>query len=254
MQELTTPTPSQTELDAVDQVSALLMGEPEKEQEPEPVDNSDAPEPEKEEAEAPPDAPEKAEVDYGMQVPITGGEPVTLGELKDAWQDRQAAKLELIERENAVTRGMEQANALFNYIGNLPPDVVELAGRQAEMDKAEQLGILHRTIPETRTPEGAEAIKQSLYALSAEYDTPVRAIDEIKHAGVIRMLRDYVALKASIKAARDNVKPLRSDNPTARPSAPAAPSSDLQRAIARAKQTGSKQDAADAIDQLLRSA
>lgn len=248
MQDLNIQTPS-VETDELAAVSALLSGEePAQSGDAHVPESADTPETEQVEAE-----PERADIDYGMKVPISGGDPVTLGELKDAWQSQQTAKLELIERENAIMREREQANLLLSYIEDLPPQVVEAAKSKAVHDYQQQLAILHEAVPESRTPEGSKLMKEAIYRLADEYSVPHQAIDQVKDAVTIKMMYDFARLKDAVKAAKSNVKPLRADQPKA--AAAAKPNlSDTQRAIERARQTGSKQDAAAAVEQLIRSA
>lgn len=254
MQDSNTQTPSQSDLDEIAGVEALLSGEPEKAPEPvaQEAANPEAAAPEKEEGDG--NAPEKEQIDYELLVPITGGEPVKLGELKDAWQNQQSTKLELIERENAVVREREQANLLLSYIDQLPPHVVEAAKERAVVDFQRELAILHEAIPEARTPEGAKAMKESIYRLADEYGVPKQAIDQIKNAVTVKMMYDFARLKDSIKAAKANVKPLRSESANGRPGVPASSKSDIQGKIDRAKQTRNSADETAAVDALLRSA
>lgn len=254
MLDSNTQTPSQADLDEIAGVEALLSGEPEKAPEPAATEAAtpEADAPEKEEGAG--DAPEKEQIDYELLVPITGGEPVKLGELKDAWQNQQAAKLDLIERENAVVREREQANLLLSYIDQLPPHVVEAAKERAVVDYQRELAILHEAIPEARTPEGAKAMKESIYRLADEYGVPKQAIDQIKNAVTVKMMYDFARLKDSIKAAKANVKPLRAESANGRPGVPASSKSDIQGKIDRAKQTRNSADETAAVDALLRSA
>ena len=246
--------PVSEELEAV---MSLLAGEPEKAETPVP-EKAETPadevtaEPEKEEVAAE-DAPEKDAIDYGMQVPITGGEPVTLGELKDLYQNQNAAKLELIERENSVLRQLEKSSMLLQYVDQLPDHIKQAAQQQAVVDYQAQMSILMDTIPEARTPEGAQAMRTAIYGLAAEYGVARRDVDQIKNAVTIKVMHDFARLKAGIKAAKDNVKPLRSTDP--KPvQGRATPTSELSQLTAQAKRTRNPQDEANAVAALLRSA
>ena len=236
-------------------VMSLLSGEPEKAETPAP-EKDETPEAvtaEPEKAEDGNDAPEKDAIDYGMQVPITGGEPVTLGELKDLYQNQNAAKLELIERENSVLRQLEKSSMLLQYVDQLPDHIKQAAQQQAVVDYQQQMSILMDTIPEARTPEGAQAMRAAIYGLAAEYGVARRDVDQIKNAVTIKMMHDFARLKAGIKAAKDNVKPLRSTDPKAAQGV-VKPTSELQQLTAQAKRTRNPQDEAAAVAALLRSA
>ena len=263
---INTQQPDMPVSEEIEAVMSLLSGEPEKAETPAP-EKDETPEavtaePEKEEVAAE-DAPEKAEdgndapekdaIDYGMQVPITGGEPVTLGELKDLYQNQQAAKLELIERENTMFRAVEQSSELLNYVAQLPPQVVQAAQANIANEHRKQAGILSEILPEVRTDAGVKAVRDALLELGAEYNLQPHDIDQIKNAVTIKMMHDFARLKAGIKAAKENVKPLRSTDP--KPVAGVVkPTSELQQLTAQAKRTRNPQDEANAVAALLRSA
>jgi len=241
--------------DELQQIMGLLSGEPEKAEvtaEPEKVEPAgDEPPPEKEEATAEEQA-EEAKLDYGMKVPITGSEPVTLGELKDAWQNRQTAMLEITDRENAVLRETEKAQTLLSYIDQLPPHIADAAKAQAATDYQREMQALVTILPEAKTTEGIRHIRDGLYALAEEYGLSKRDVDGVKHAVTIKMMHDFARLKQSIREAKQNVKPLRSDTPKA---AQASINTNATQAlIAKAKQSRNVSDEVAAIDALLRSA
>jgi organic radical activating enzyme len=224
-------------------------GEPEKAQEPTP-DTVQEQEPEK--AEEPVKVAEKPDtLDYSIKVPITGGEPVTLGELKDAYQSTQAATLELVERENKVMSQLEKAQTLLSYISELPPHIVEAAKAEVTQDYESQMTKLGNILPDVKTAEGTRQVRAALYTLGEEYGIPNRVVDGIKDALTIKMMYDYARLKQSVKAARDNVKPLRSESPRA---GSASKQSETDLLISKAKTTRSDADQLKAIDALLRSA
>jgi len=255
MQESNTQ-PVIDETEAVEQLLNPTPAEPEKAEEPAAPEKGEAGDanadtPEKGEG-SDAEAPEKDGLDYGMKVPITGGDPVTLGDLKDAYQSQKSSQLELIERENSILRDREQANMLLSYVADLPEHVKQAAAQQAVVDYRQQMAILTEAIPEARTPEGAAHMKDVIYALTAEYGVARRDVDQIKNAVTVKMLYDFARLRADIKAARANVKPLRSETPKATQAAQQT-SNPVQRAIDRAKQTRNSGDETAAIDALLRS-
>jgi small-conductance mechanosensitive channel len=243
MPDLNEPTPS---TDEIEQITSLLSGE-------EPEKAPEAAEPEKEEEAATEEAAEESALDYGMEVPMTNGEKVTLGKLKDAWQARDTAMLEMTERENSVLRETEKAVQLLQYVEQLPPELRAQAAKQADLDYQREMKTLATILPEATKPEGAAEIREGLYALADEYGLPRGSVDQIKSAVTIKMMWDFARLKASIKAAKANVKPLRADSPKAVAGVPAS-KSDLQAAIDKAKHSRNTQDEAKAIDALLRSA
>lgn len=249
MQDLDTTTPSQT--DTVDAVSALLMGqdEPAPEQETEPVQEQAA-EPEKAE-EGSTDEPEKVEIDYGMKVPITGGEPVTLGELKDAWQNKQAALLEVQDRENAILRKSQDIEQLMSFMDQLPPGAVELAKQRREAMYAQELPKLAAAIPGINTAEGAREVVSIMAEAAKDYGISEDELRMVMDSRYIKWMYDAARQAKAIREAKQNVKPLRSDQPKAQS---AAKSSEIELLTAKAKRSRNTVDEARAVDALLRSA
>jgi hypothetical protein len=239
------PTESVVKLSELEQVEGLLSGQG--------TDGESQAEPQ---AEMPNDAPKEAErpgIDYEVEIPMADGEKVKLGALKDFYQGQATAKLELIERENQVLKVKEEAEYLLSYIEQLPPEVRARAEQQAVYDYQREMKLLKDAIPEVQTKEGGARVKESIYALAKEYGIDPHRIDQIKDHVTVKVLYDFARLKASIKEAKANVKPLRS--PDARPTqASKQTPNELQAKIARAKQTRNSVDEVQAIDALLRSA
>jgi hypothetical protein len=86
--------------------------------------------------------------------------------------------------------------------------------------------------------------------LAAEYGVPQRTIDSISDAVTIKMMHDYAKLKAAVKAAKADVKPLRSDSPKAQRTS-ATPISAQDKLMQQAK-IGSQSDKLAAISALIR--
>lgn len=241
----TNVTPEAASIDPLDQIDALFnsleTGSPAG------GDGGDTEQPEPETADA--EQPEKAAIDYSAEVPMADGSKVKLGELKDYWQQQQQHVADLIERENQTLVQQEHAELLLSYVQDLPPHVRQAALQQAQEDYTSGLQRLQSMIPETKTDAGMIRVKESIHGLVSEYGVNPRWADKITDPVAIKMLHDYARLKASIKAAKDNVKPLRSDAPKGkRPGAEDATAA----AVQRAKLSNSQDDKLAAIDKLLR--
>jgi hypothetical protein len=256
MQDSDTTIPQAT-ASQVDQIAALLMGEPEPpKKEPAPVsaempdDGAQATEAEKPEAVAP-DAPEKDAVDYGMQVPITGGEPVTLGVLKDHYQNHQAAMLEVQDRENVILRKSQDIEQLMSFLDELPPAAVELAKARRQAVYAAEMPKLAAAIPGINTAEGAREVVKVMAEAAKDYGISEDELRMVMDSRYIKWMYDAARQTKAIREARNNVKPLRSDQPKAQH---AAATSELSALTAKAKQTGKAQDVDQALAALLRSA
>ena len=251
MQDLNTetlspePTESVSKLSEIEQVEGLLSGKGAE------VEESAAPQ-----AEMPKEqeAPEKAAIDYEVEIPLADGQKVKLGELKDFYQGQATAKLELIERENQVMKVKEEAEYLLSYVENLPPEVRAKAERDAIVDYQREMKLLRDAIPEVSTKEGGDRVKSAIYDLmEKDYNVSRHRVDQIKDHLTVKVLYDFARLKASIKDARANVKPLRTNDARATQAVKQTPN-ELAAKIARAKQTRNSVDEVQAIDALLRSA
>jgi len=243
--------------DETEAIAALLSpsAEPEKAEA--------TPEPEKEQAGADPAAepekdepaaevePEKA-IDYGMKIPITGAEPVTLGELKDLWQNQAQAKLDLIEERNEFVRTKVQSEILINFMESLPPQMIQLAQQRAAESYQKQMQNLADRVPEVKQQAGLDALRQDLVSLAKEYAAPPEEVGSVQFAWAIHMMRDLARYKQAIKDAKATVRPIRSETPRAAQAVPQQ-TNPIQKAIDRAKQSRNSSDEAAAVDAILRS-
>lgn len=213
----------------LDQIEAILNGTAEM-----PEQQADAPE--TEEAAA---APEKA-IDYELDIPMPdGAEPVKLGALKDFYQQASQHKLSMIEAEQALATKRAEAETLLSYVQHMPPEVQRLAMEQQREDFNQNMARLNELLPETKSEAGLHRLKDQVVGLVKEYGKSAAWVDRIMDADSLKMLRDFAELKATIKAAKDNVKPLRTDQ--------TRPAANAKKAAPRPN------DKWAAIDQVLRS-
>jgi len=231
-------------INETDQITDLLSGKPEKEEATDPA-------PEKEQdAEPETDESEDAKIDYGMKVPMPGGaEPVTLGELKDAYQEKQDLTLDLTDRENRLAIEYDKVKDLAQMADSLDPEARERLQVHAQQEFEKEQVKLANIMPELSTPEGVKAVREDLYQLGSEYGVSNDQIDQVKDAVTIKMMHDYAKLRKSIKAAKETVKPLKNANVKAGKGRSNV--SNIDAAITKAKQTGSHQDQTAAIDALI---
>lgn len=255
-------------------VDALLRGEEPKPAEkpgakPEPVKDA-APEAKNEsEAETPPATPEpgreaekgdkqsekaegegeqpdpEAEKFYAQEVKLSNGQTMTVGELKDMAQEFDSRTLSLIERETAVVKQYHELQEMAGYL-NLPEGVKEAIAQQQAAYLSGQHDLMLKAIPEWTDRAAFEKGRAAIHELGQEYGVDLSRVTDHK---VVKMLHDYARLKAAVKQARENVKPIRTPEPKGKP---AVRTSATQTAIDRAKQTGSEADKTRAVEALLR--
>lgn len=253
------PEPTESE---IEQVEALLSGKPLKSQEKAPeTGQDDAPggdaaaddgteeeeEPDDEGAEGEePDAEAKAF--YAQSVKLSNGETMTVGALKDLAQDWNAKQVELIERENGVMKQRNELEEIGQYL-QLPPEVRERIEHQQREYLSQQHNQMLAAIPEFKDQASFEKGRVAIFDLGAEYGVDLSRVTDHR---VVKMLHDFARLKVGIKAAKDNVKQIRTPEPKAKQRAPQGRQSELNNAIERAKATGSAGDIDRAVGQLLK--
>jgi len=243
VEELLTEPDTSPQRDALEQVNDILLGkEPEGVAVEEPVgdDNTEAAAQEVETPEG---------VDYALEVPMTDGTKVKLGELKDHYQQYQTHVMEVQERENALMQKYEEVNQLAQY-AQLPPERLASIQQQQQRYLEQQHQLMLETMPDLKDKATFDTTKAAIYELAKEYGVE-DVIGQVTNHKVVKMLRDYATLRKSIKAAKDNVKPLRSAEPRSK-NAPVGKPDAAAMAAQRATQTGSKQDQIAAISALLK--
>ena len=248
IEDLLTEEPDTGPGDTLDQIDDLLSGKepkaPEGEQAAEPTGDSETEEEGTEEAqEEIPDG-----VDYDLVVPISNGEPVTLGQLKDAYQDQQRITLEVQERENAIMAQMNELQEMSQHV-QLPPERLAAIKQRQEQYLMQEHGRMLEAIPEFKDQAAFSEAKKAIDALAADYGIS-EEVGKIANHKIVKLLNDFAKLRQGIRAAKDNVKPLRGKDPKARNKAAGKPNP-AALAAQKAKQTGSKSDQLAAIDALL---
>jgi len=230
--------------DALEQVTELLQ--PEGVAATEPVGDDDTDE---ETLEAEPEAEVPDGVDYSAEIPMSDGSRVKLGELKDHYQAHQKHTLELQERENALMNQMNELSAVSQHVQLPPEQLAVIKGRQEEHLKREHQRMLD-VIPEFRDQTAFTEAKKGIESLAAEYGIQ-DAVAQIADHRIVKLLNDFARLRSGIKAAKDNVKPLRSKDPKAQNRA-AGKIDPAQQAAQRAAQTGRRADQISAVSALLK--
>ena len=141
---------------------------------------------------------------------------------------------------------------LLSYVEELPPHIRERAIARAAASIEKESSMLYEAVPEARTAEGSAKMKESIYALTDEYGVSRALVARIVDHKTVKMLYDFARLKESVKSARANVKPIRSNDPAATAKVKGSDTTDLSARIAKAKQTRNSVDEALAVDALLK--
>lgn len=160
---------------------------------------------------------EKSGIDYDQKIPMPNGESVSIGELKDAWQQQTDKTLEFIERENALKSEMSLLHSVAESLEGLPAEQKQqlIESRKAEVDRENKLVM--QVIPEWSNPETLKADYQNIMDLAASYG----AVDSVKAVfdhKLVNILNDYAKIRASIKKSR--IRPKKTLKPAGKPAKP----------------------------------
>lgn len=192
--------------------------------------------------------PEPDGIDYSQKIPMSNGEPLTLGELKDFYQQHDQKVLELIERENKVMSQYDELQQMTQYL-NLPPEAREQIQQRQTAYLQEQHGLMLQAIPEWKDQSAFEKGRAAIFDLGKEYGVDLSRVTDHK---VVKMLRDFATLKSAIKSAKASVRQVKQPEPKAVQARNPGGNGQLDQAIATAKRTGNSADQSRAVDMLLR--
>ena len=149
---------------------------------------------------------------YELEVPITGDEAVSLGELKDNWKQygpAQEYQKQLHDERQNFEKQVLQTRAELNEIMNLIPETVrgdiiaKARNRQQHFVKEQETAVLE-AIPEWQDADQRAKDRANLVEDGAEYGFSEQEITYTQDARTLRMLRDFSVMKrelASLKAA-----------------------------------------------------
>jgi hypothetical protein len=237
----------QSEVDQITELLAAPSPEPEGVEVDEPVreDDTDQEEAAQEEA-VEVEIPDT--VDYKAEIPMSDGSKVSLGELKDHYQDQQGKILEMQERENAIAAQMNEVQEMAQY-AQLPPEKVEQIRQEKQRYMSNQHEMMLKTMPELNDQAQFTAAKTRMFELAKEYGV-VEEVGNWSNHKLIKLLNDHAKLREGIKSATSNVKPLRKREPTAKTKS-VGKVNKVDALAKQARQSGSKGDQIAAIEALL---
>jgi hypothetical protein len=193
-------------------------------------------------------------VDYKQKIPLGDGRSITLGELKDAYQDSAARELEVQERETKMIEQSVEMQRILKYFDCMPPQLRYRAAQDIDDHvRRESEGVMD-VIPSWRheSARAADTILiqelASSYGMRAEIEAELRFPTDRR---IVKMVRDFARLRAHVKQARakaelapkpsSQIKPVRNDGAGERVA-------NLQQ---RAKTTRNASDQLKAVEALL---
>jgi len=189
-------------------------------------------------------------LDYTVKVPLASGEDITLGQMKDYYQDAKRSELQRIDATNEANKRLQEARELSQYYDVLPPHVKQQLQEQQQAHIRDEFTRLLEVIPAWSSAASFTAGKDAVYALADAYglkDDVSRVVDH----RVIKLLHDFHTLRDSIKRAKESVQPIRSKTTPGKPHKQPSNQDKQDQLITRAKQSNSMSDKLSAIDSLI---
>lgn len=193
-------------------------------------------------------------VDYKQKIPLGEGRSVTLGELKDFYQQSSARELEVQERETKMIEQSVEMHRILKYFDSMPPQLRFRAAQDIDDHiRRESEGVMD-VIPSWQHESARAADTVLIQELAATYGMSAEVAAELRFPTdrrIVKMLRDFARLRAHVKQARakaelapkpsSRIKPVRNDGAGER-------SANLQQ---RAKATRNASDQLKAVEALL---
>jgi hypothetical protein len=250
MQELTTPLEATSE--QLQAVTDLLLGKTAEKPTPETVNQATEEVQTEEPATPDPVEPEKEIIDYEKEIPLSTGEKVKLGALKDAYQAQHTKTLEMTERENRLMRQQDEIERLAAHMGSLPPELVAKSQAEIQQQLQREHHLMLEAIPAWKDKGQFDLGRGAIHALATEYGAE-KLVSQVTDHRIVKMLNDFAQLKAAIKASGAAIKPLRSSEPSAKVQPIRGASQEVDSLINRAKASKSQSDQVAAINALFRS-
>lgn len=190
-------------------------------------------------------------IDYTLEVPMTDGTKLSLGALKDHYQDYAAKVDALTTRENGVMQQINEAQELLAMTRAVPAHLKEKVQQDQQHYLESQHNLMLQVMPDMVDAAVFNQVKADIFALAKEYGV-TDVVGQVADHRVVKMLRDFAHLRQQLRTVKDNVKPIRNDEPKGKAAAKSNQAVNTQNAIANAKKSGTHGAQVAAIDMLLR--
>ena len=180
---------------------------------------------------------------YKVKIPMSNGEVMSLGQLKDAVQsglDVDSRTQELtqkqIEYENQRLKERAEVTALLSKVQHaITPEMVEQTRAERDQLIARERQALLEAVPEWRDAETYTRDRTALVEFVGEYGVSEAEFSNVTDHRLVKLLRDAHKLKQALSSANAEAKKLRSVPKGAAVSKPAKSVSSLDSLIKQAK-------------------
>lgn len=191
---------------------------------------------------------------YDLAITTGDGETVTLGDLKDAYQNRTAAQRESAEREAALDSREAQVIAdqqvwsVLAATGQLPRGTLEAARNYLADHNSRQTDILMQLVPELQDDAKLDNFRRDMVRVLGEVGLKPQEIALSDHRQAL-FIRRYIQMERELKALKDASRPQppKAGKPNGR-----GQRSDPRSAIVNRARNGTETDKVAAVGHLLR--
>ena len=145
------------------------------------------------------------------------GKPITLGELKDKWQELQSVEQLRIEAEDARSDDIRQRVAFNQQMqvaiqalqnGGLTEDNIAMVRRATDAANAREMQIIQAAIPQF------EQVRPALRKLAETHGIPGDVFDSIHSSGFMSMVHRLHTLETRLEHAKSSEKKAKPRKPT----------------------------------------
>ena len=195
---------------------------------------------------------------YALTLNASGdGEPVTLGQLKDAYQERESAAVEITKRETALDEreaALQGEQRLWGQIGQTlsekltPAQVQTLQKQMADREQAERRAMV-QAIPEFADQAAFGQFRDDATKTLAAYGYSPQEMSIVDHRQIV-MLRDLMRMKSRLDRL-DKWKPERKPPATSQTRSTRKTQTNAETAMATFQRTGGRDAELDAIAALM---
>ena len=161
-----------------------------------------------------------AEKLYGLEVPLGGdAAPITLGKLKDAYQQTgalEAERTELDDRrtefENEMIRSRQELTEIIKLLPQVPPALLQKAqaAHQAQVETMRRDMLTYK--PEWADDSKYQAAKADILEAVKDYGYTRGDLDLVIDARLTKLLHDFAGLKKRVAKANAAAKLIREEN------------------------------------------
>lgn len=195
-------------------------------------------------------ADDKPEDIYAKEITLADNTKMSVGALKDFYQQQAIRELDLVERENLLIGKMEENAAIAEALNVIPESIRERVKQERQAVYGREYGKIMSMIPAWKDRGVYEADRVAIYDMAKEYGLE-EMFSGIVDARAVKFLYDTANLRKRIKAAGTLIKQQHRDKPKPGHKPNQQTQGNRQAQLLAKAKTGTQEDKFKAIDNLL---